>query len=227
MAHPPVVVTDVRNENPRPGSTTDAHQDGLLHRIVHVEIVDWTGRYLISKRENGQYEIIGGHVDWLEKLDRAETSEEACLRETAAETRMIPTKYTPQEVETAKEELRRLANPRPVAIDVNQLPSSHGNNNEHVVVYRLTFPDDLKKRLTSVGDHGGTPEWLTEAEIVERAAQPQNRMRINAALRLFLRRRGVVVPLKLEFETEQQKPTVAGFGGYECVIRKKRDAGTH
>jgi hypothetical protein len=49
-------------------------------------------------------------------------------------------------------------------------------------------------------------------------------MLINAALRLFLRRQEppTLVPLELDFLDEKQKPSSAGFGNYECVIRKKR-----
>lgn len=225
MKHPPIVITDSRDENPRRGESTQAHEEGLCHRTVHLEIMDSEGRYLVCSRQDDRREIPGGHVDWLDEPDggRPETYEEAALRETAEELGLVPKEYSPQQLEDAKEELRRLANPRRVAKEVNQLPSSQGNNNEHVVVYRFTFPDELKQRINLT--EGTDPVWLSEEEIEEWALQPANWMRINAALRLFLRRRGIVVPLQFEFESQDQKPTVAGFGHYEWVIRKKRSAG--
>ena len=84
----------------------------------------------------------------------------------------------------------------PILRLINQIPSSHGNNNEWVAVYKLDWqsewgdPCDLGWKLS---DEGNLPEWLSLEEIERRCLKQP--MEINAALRLFLRRRDILVPL--------------------------------
>lgn len=238
MAYPPVVATNARDSDPKPENSTKVHEKGAIHRIVHMEfvrtvqIVLTSGilqrddiipleQYLLWYRADGRLEIPGGHVDWLPDKHRAETYEEAALREAAEELGRVGKDPTAGALEKAKEELRRLANPRPVAYTVNQLPSSHGNNNEWVSVYRFDWPEGWDEKAVKGSEEGNyDPQWWSVPEI-ERCAL-ENPMCINAALRLFLQRRGILIPLELDFMKPDQRPSVAGFGKYEWVIRKRK-----
>ena len=78
---------------------------------------------------------------------------------------------------------------------INQLPSSHGNNNEWLTVYSLFWQDDwqdpCKFEYSEEGNNNA--QWLSIAEAQQLSLKSP--MGISAALRLFLNRRGVLVPL--------------------------------
>lgn len=192
MCHSPIAATDVRDSYVHPMDFEDVHLQGIPHRAVHVEIENEQGEYFVWHRDDGRLEIPGGHVDWLEGESRSESYEEAAMREVTEEL-MLPENWR-TDIEGAHERMKgRLI---PTARTVNQVPSSHGSNNEWVTVYRLRWqsewgdPCDARWKLS---EEGASPRWLN-LEGIERYSV-ERPMQINAALRLFLRRRGVLVPL--------------------------------
>ena len=187
-----LVATDSRDSCTRPLDFETIHTQGIPHRTVHVGIVNGERQYFVWSRKDGRLEIPGGHVDWLTEQDRPESYEEAALRETSEELELLGNWGLGSEGAYA----RLKAHLVPLDRIVNQIPSSHGNNNEWVTVYLLSWqrnwgdPCDSGWRLSA---EGKSPQWLSVDEI-ERLGTEQP-MSINAALRLFLRRRGILAPL--------------------------------
>jgi hypothetical protein len=96
----------------------------------------------------------------------------------------------------------------PVEKVINQIPSSHVNNNEWVMIYRLYWPEqwqELCEFLMDLANRKNKPKfeakaesarWMSLQEITQKSLS--NSMGINAALRLFLRRQGIIVPILLK-----------------------------
>jgi 8-oxo-dGTP pyrophosphatase MutT (NUDIX family) len=131
-------------------------------------------------------------VDWLAGADRPETYEEAALRELSEELALPDNWGMGASAVHARLQARMAA----VVRVVNQVPSSHGYNNEWVTVFRLDWQGgwgDPCGPAWVLGEEGTSPGWRSVEEIERRSVRQP--MRINSALRLFLRRRGVLVPL--------------------------------
>jgi 8-oxo-dGTP pyrophosphatase MutT (NUDIX family) len=192
MSHPPIVATDARDARPYPLDFETVHRQGIPHRSVHLEIAGPESTYLVWHRPDGRLEIPGGHVDWLTAPDRPETYQEAALRELAEELALPANWGAEMDAVCARLRARMLA----VAHIVNQLPSSHGRNNEWVTVFRLHWQDEWRDPCSpgwTLSAEGTSPCWLSVDEIEQRGlARPA---RISASLRLFLRRRGVLAPV--------------------------------
>jgi len=214
MSHAPLVVSDELDFCPR--SSEDiiptgeklcdfqyVHWFGLPHRSTHIEIVNAENKFFVWERRDGRLEIPGGHVDWLRSENRPEGYEEAARREIVEELLLDEIWECTQE-EAVK---RLLGLPIPVVKVINQVPSSHVNNNEWVTVYRLQWSDqwpdpvkylhDLAKKGkgSKVEGKAESARWLSEHDIKEKSLE--HPMGINAAMRLFLRRRGVLIPILL------------------------------
>jgi 8-oxo-dGTP pyrophosphatase MutT (NUDIX family) len=192
MHYPPLVATDARDFRTYPLDFETIHEQGIPHRAVHIEIVNNQENYFIWQRNDGRLEIPGGHVDWVEGQSRPETYEESALREIAEELNcsIVWNLHIDIVYLRLKEFLF------PIIHTINQIPSLHGNNNEWVFVYSLKWqsewgdPCNIGWRLS---DEGQSPRWLSLSEIERFCLEKP--MSINAALRLLLRRRGVLVPL--------------------------------
>jgi 8-oxo-dGTP pyrophosphatase MutT (NUDIX family) len=188
-----IVATDSRNVETWPVDRRDAHERGLIHRAVHVEVQDNAGRLLIWRRRDGRLEIPGGHVDWLSGEGRAESYLECASRELCEELALAANWGIP--FDTARERVAPLL--ASVAIVSNQLPGRSGKNNEWVNVFQLLWQegcgDPAGSNWTLDPEEGmSAATWLAVDEIERRCllapALP------TAALRLLLLRRGVLVP---------------------------------
>ncbi|MGH9754434.1 MAG: NUDIX domain-containing protein [Blastocatellia bacterium] len=191
MSDSPLVATDATDSHPYPLDFVIAHRDGIPHRAVHFEIFNDQGNYFVWLRLDGRLEIPGGHVDWNEKQNRPESYEEAALRELCEELNLsVNWKLSPSDVENKL--LGRLI---PIAKIVNQVPSSHGSNNEWVTVYELRWQSDWGNPCEFIFSEEGhrAARWLSLNEIEELSIKSP--MAINSALRLFLQRRGVLIPI--------------------------------
>lgn len=192
MSYPPLVATNPKDSLAYPLDFHTVHDQGIPHRAVHIEITNGQGKYFVWQRKDGRLEIPGGHVDWLEEQKRSETYEEAALRETIEELNLLENWSV--DVATARGRLKERV--FPIARLVNQLPSSHGKNNEWVTVYRLNWqsewgdPCDPQWKLNG---EGTSPRWLALEEIEQRSLEKP--MGIAASLRLFLQRHEILVPL--------------------------------
>lgn len=211
----PLVVTDV--EDSRASSSRGllpcgdqllrddwryVHDNGIPHRAVHIEITDHRGAFFVWERTDGRLEIPSGHVDWLSDCSRPESYEEAACREIVEELELGSASFWG----THSEALCRLQGClTPVEKTVNQLPSSFLNNNEWVMVYglrwRAEWPSlvDHMHRLTEEETDRAregkakSATWLSLQELKARSLEDP--MAIHAALRLLLRRRGIMVPV--------------------------------
>ena len=78
---------------------------------------------------------------------------------------------------------------------INQVPSSHRNNNEWVTVFSLAWQYQWGDPILykNLGDGSKNPCWLALDDI-ERESEKMP-MGINAALRLFLQRRNILIPI--------------------------------
>jgi len=192
MKFPPLVATDARDLRTYPLDFETVHAKGIPHRAVHIEIVNHQGKYFIWQRKDGRLEIPGGHVDWLEDRDRPETYEESALRETTEELNCAA--VWKLDLDVVYERLREHL--FPIVHIINQTPSSHGNNNEWVFVYGLKWqikwgnPCNVEWQLS---EEGQSPRWMLLNEVEQFCLEKP--MSINAALRLFMQRHGVLVPL--------------------------------
>jgi ADP-ribose pyrophosphatase YjhB (NUDIX family) len=186
-----LVATDATDSLAYPSDFPTVHRLGIPHRVVHLEITNGQGGYYVWQRVDERYEIPGGHVNWLDDLDRPESYEEAAIRELIEELNL----KINWDLATDAVQARLQGMLLPVVRLVNQVPSSHGNNNEWVTVYSLKWPPEWHDPCTFVlSDEGNkSPLWLSLKQIEERSLA--NPMSINAALRLFLQRRGILVPL--------------------------------
>ena len=216
MTFLPLVVTDstdsraVSSESIPRTNATFAHLDGfqyvhcagIPHRSSHVEILNANGAFFIWERKDGRLEIPGGHLDWLTEHNRPETYEEAARRETVEELELE------EMFGSFKDAMEKLHGGLvPVEKVINQIPSSHVNNNEWVTVYRLhwqsEWPDPCEHLRTLAKTKAekkfeGKAEsatWMSLETIKEKGILDP--MKINAALRLLLRRRGIMVPVLL------------------------------
>ncbi len=192
MPYSPLVATDPRDSTVYPLDFQTVHEQGVPHRSVHVEITNYQGNYFVWQRTDERLEIPGGHVDWLEHQNRPESYEEAVLREIIEELNLSINWNV--DFDTARARLKeRLL---PIVRLVNQVPSLHGNNNEWVTVYGLNWQiewGDPCGPEWDLSEEGKSPCWSSLIEIERRSLEIP--MDINAALRLFLRRRNVLVPL--------------------------------
>lgn len=176
-----LAVTNEQNDaNLSPHRFSRTHCEGLWHRVVHIEIKN-RDEYFVWQRHDGRYEIPGGHVSWIAMQNRAETYEEAALRELTEELN-LPWNWKILE-EDCKKKLkdsgRLIGSPFK-----NELSSTHGNNKEWVNVYELTWSSDwVDPCKAEVGQEGKNPKWLTLEEIRGLHAAGAG---MNAALRLFL-----------------------------------------
>lgn len=192
MKYLPLVATDSRDFRTYPLDFETVHAQGIPHRAVHIEIINEQGNYFIWQRTDGRLEIPGGHVDWLEPHGRPETYEESALREVVEELNCPSTWKL--DVDNAYIRLKEYL--FPVVHIINQIPSLHGNNNEWVFVYGLKWQNDWGDPCGSgwqLGEEGQSPRWMSLSEIEQFCLERP--MRINAALRLFMQRRDVLVPL--------------------------------
>jgi 8-oxo-dGTP pyrophosphatase MutT (NUDIX family) len=191
----PLVATDATDSLAYPLDFLTVHKQGIPHRVIHVEVVNPAEKYLVWKRDDGRLEIPGGHVDWLEAENRPESYEEAALRELSEELN-LQRNWELTFCDTLTRLQGRLV---PITRVINQTPSSQGNNNEWVAVYRLNWQDEWGDPCTfkDFGDGSTSPRWLLLNEIAEFSLN--NPMAINAALRLFLQRRNILCPRGGEF----------------------------
>jgi len=216
MAHAPLVVTDESDSCARSSEEIErtpedkdldqfqyVHWIGLPHRSTQIEITNDEKKFFVWERRDGRLEIPGGHVDWLRAQDRAEEYEEAARREVVEEL-LLHEIWECTELDAIK----RLEG-MPILVEkvINQVPSSHVNNNEWVTVYRLEWPSqwpdpvaylrDLAKKgkRRKVEAKAESARWLSEDEIKEKSLE--HPMAINAAMRLFWRRRGLMIRLFL------------------------------
>ncbi len=186
------------------------HCVGIPHRSSHVEIVNASGEFFVWERRDGRLEIPGGHVDWIVKENLPESYEEAARRETVEELQLDRMFGS---IEAAMTKLDGKLDFIEKAI--NQIPSSHLNNNEWVEVYRLCWPPDWKdpcehlhqlacEHLHQLAEEWPgdkfegmplTATWMSLGEIKEKA--DRDPMKINAALRLLLRRNGIMARVLL------------------------------
>jgi 8-oxo-dGTP pyrophosphatase MutT (NUDIX family) len=188
---PPLVATDATDSSTYPMDFVSVHSQGIPHRAVHLEILNREESVFICRREDERLEIPGGHVEWSEAEDRAETYEEAALRECCEELNL------PFNWAMSREDCHRRiqGHIHMIGKEINQIPSSQGNNSEWVTVFRLDWQDawgdPCKFKLSEEGNH--EPHWLSIGELKELGLG--NPMGINSAVRLMLRRRGILVPL--------------------------------
>lgn len=190
IEYPRIVATNETDSFPHPAPFETVHQEGIPHRVVHIEILNNSRLYFIWERFDGRFEIIGGHVDWMEEKNRAESYEEAALREIVEELNLC------ENWDTSREQaiIRLKGWLIPITRIVNQIPSSFENNNEWVSVYALYWqtkwgdPTNFK-----LSQEGSKASWLNINEIVNMCIK--NPMKINSALRIFLRRHNVLIPL--------------------------------
>lgn len=191
MNTPPVIATDALDEAAFPESYGNVHRLGTPHRACHIEIHDSQDRWLIWRRADGRWELPGGHLDWRSEECRPESYEEAALRETMEELNVSLNWH----MSDAEAQSRLAGRFIPLGRVINQLPSSAGANNEWVGVYRLCWLNEWGDPTTfAFGEEGNhSPHWMTLREIIDKSlADP---MRINSALRLFLARRNILIPL--------------------------------
>lgn len=189
-----LVATDTTDSLSYPLDFSTVHGQGIPHRAVHIEITDAAGKYFVWERADGRLEIPGGHVSWIEECDRAESYEEAALRELSEELNLTYNwRMSQGEVQT-----RLFGRLLEITRVVNQLPSSHKKNNEWVAVYGLLWQDEWGNPCEfKFSEEGQTSaQWLSVKEIEEFSLK--NPMAINSALRLFLQRRGAFAPLLAE-----------------------------
>ena len=213
MVYAPLVVTDEKDSHAISSEEIErlkgldhlddfqyVHCRGIPHRSAHIEIVNSEEKFFVWERQDGRLEIPGGHVDWLRDENRPETYEEAARRETVEELRLGCMWKGETE---ALDKLRGLL--VPVEKVINQIPSSHVNNNEWVAVYRLHWPKDwqdpckllhdLAKCKEETKAEGRSARWMSIQEIMRKSLSDP--MGINSALRLFLRRRGIMTRVLL------------------------------
>lgn len=194
MGHQPIVGTDSRDLSAFPVLMTVAHQppQGIIHRAVHVEILDEQGNFLVWRKANGMIEIPGGHVDWNEDLERPLTYEESMLKELTEELCLVTQWKLPPE--KCHERLRRLLNP--VTKQANQFSSRERIINQWVMIFRLRWP--MKEwgdpcTFTLDPEEGmSSPTWLSLSEIERYGLQYP--MDISASIRLLLLRGGIMIP---------------------------------
>lgn len=187
-----IVGTDARNEHPRPVDRDEAHRRGIVHRAVHVEILNDEKRLLVWHRRDGRLEIPGGHVDWLDLEARPESYEEASLRELEEELALACN----WKVEAAQARSRIAPLLGNVALVANQLPSSAGNNNEWVMVHRIDWPvafGDPTAFTLSEDEGVSHAAWMSIEDLVSTASEHPEF--ITSSLRLLLLRHGAMIPL--------------------------------
>jgi 8-oxo-dGTP pyrophosphatase MutT (NUDIX family) len=191
MSNSPLVATDATDSHPYPLDFVTAHRDGIPHRAIHIEISNDLGNYFVWLRLDGRLEIPGGHVDWNEEQNRPESYEEAALRELSEELN-LPVNWRLSASDVENRLLGRLI---PIAKIVNQIPSSHGSNNEWVTVYELHWQSDWGNPCVFTFSEEGhrSARWLSLDEIKNLSIHSP--LAINSALRLFLQRRGVLIPI--------------------------------
>ena len=195
MPYSPLVATDARDSLAYPISFQKAHEQGIPHRAVHIEIANRGGKYLVWQRSDGRWEIPGGHVDWLAEQEQSESYSVAAIRETIEELNLqtnwnLPASLT---VDRLKKQLKYITKV------INQVPSSHGYNNEWVAIFSLDWEETWGNPCNFVlGEEGNkSPIWRSLEEIMRIGLE--NPLGINAALRLFLGRRGILIPVVSEF----------------------------
>jgi 8-oxo-dGTP pyrophosphatase MutT (NUDIX family) len=187
-----LTATDSFDTNVYPLDFETIHKQGIPHRAVQIEIINDRGLFFVWQRTDGRLEILGGHVDWLEHQNRSEEYEEAAIREITEELNI--TENWKKDVESIS--LMVKTHLSPIVRFINQLPSSHGNNNEWVTAYKLIWQtewSDPCKPEWKLSNEGTSPVWLSFEEI--QSFSIQNPRKINAALRHFFQRRGVLIPL--------------------------------
>ncbi|MBN2006471.1 MAG: NUDIX hydrolase [Anaerolineae bacterium] len=190
MLNLPLVATDITDTEAYPADFQTVHKEGILHRSVHIEIVNEQEKYFVWYRMDGRMEILGGHVDWLVDQERSESYEEAAIRETIEELNLLDNWTV--DYESAYTRLKEHISP--IARLRNKIPSSHGNNNEWVTVFSLSWPNDWGDPCRPgwcLSNEGYSPHWLSLEEIKLYALDKSTN--INAALNLFLQRRGILV----------------------------------
>jgi ADP-ribose pyrophosphatase YjhB (NUDIX family) len=192
LPYSPLTATDSFDTTVYPLDFETIHKQGIPHRAVQIEIINEVGLFFVWQRTDGRLEILGGHVDWLEHQNRNEEYEEAAIREITEELDL--TENWRKDVEIISFMVKtRLS---PIVKFINQLPSSHGNNNEWVTAYKLNWQNewgDPCKPTWKLSGEGTLPAWLSFEEI--QSFSIRNPHKINAALRHFFQRRGILIPL--------------------------------
>ena len=191
MVYALLVGTDETNDQVYAVDFETAHARGIPHRAVHLEITNAEAHYLVWQRQDGCLEIPGGHVDWLSHTNRPESYEEAALREAIEELNLLVNWQV--SATTARACLYGYLHRGPLII--NQLPSAQGINNEWVAVFTLAWQGSWGDPCQFVlSEEGHTdPRWLSLEEVQQQSTQ--HPLGINAALRLFMARRGILIPL--------------------------------
>ena len=186
-----IVATDEVDEVVAAVEYDTAHERGVPHRSVHIEVTDGLGRFLIWRRsDDGRLEIPGGHVRWIDEVNKPESYEEAGLRELVEELNLEQNWACSFELAQS----RLAVAIRPLSKVINQLPGTDRNNNEWVLVFSLMWNAEWgDPSAFTLGSEAESPRWLTLKEITEISVRSPTG--INAALRLFLQRRGILIPL--------------------------------
>ena len=192
MSH--IVGVDHGDQNTRSIDRDIAHEQGIPHRGVHIEIVEFitTNRYLIlerSRENDNRLEILGGHVDWLDSYP--ETYEVAALREICEELNL--------EYNWAMDQQAVYRRLRPhmsqYVQTINQLSGRAGYNNEWITVFRLRWQRSWKDPTSfNLSRENKSARWYTLDELTERSLEAG--AEINTALRLFFQRQNILIPTR-------------------------------
>ncbi len=202
MLHQIITGTDSRDIAMFPIDFGIAHTTGKIHRAVHIEIIDSNNRILIWQRRDGRFEILGGHVNWNEKKSTPETYEEAAFHEISEELDL--SHNLPIESSNLLSWIKSCL--IPMAHFVNVPPTTRNNNYEWVVAFRLNWftyewGDPSSFHLGVEGNYNA--KWLTIPEIEKLCLD--NSTRINSALRHYLARNGILIPINYERRKEQDR----------------------
>lgn len=192
MLFRPIVATNDADTEAYPADFQTVHKEGIPHRSVHIEVVNDQNKYFVWHRMDGRMEILGGHVDWLVDQKRPESYEEAATREIVEELNIL-NNWTIGYRSTYKKLKEHIS---PIVRLKNKIPSSHGNNNEWVTVFNLKWLNEWGDPCNSgwhLSNEGFLPRWLSLEEIKQYNLDKS--IEINAALNLFLQRRGIPTTL--------------------------------
>jgi len=181
-----IVRVDERDRAARAIAFDVAHRNGLLHRVVHIEIYsDDKRQYLIFRRNEiaRRMEIVGGHVNWLADKRRSETYIESCVRELKEELSLV--KNTDLNERLLDSEIKRHLY-KGIKEKNEGMRSDHRFNREWVQVFRFRWPRAWKDPAL--------PSWHWNEEIIAAYwASDQDILELsdelaNTALRMFKKR---------------------------------------
>jgi 8-oxo-dGTP pyrophosphatase MutT (NUDIX family) len=192
LPYPPLAATDSTDSKVYPLDFESIHKQGIPHRAVQIEITYDSEHFFVWQRIDGRPEIPGGHVDWLQQQNRGEEYKEAAIREIIEELNL--TENWDKDLNGISSKLERHLSP--ISKFINQLPSSHGNNNEWITAYKLVWQTEWGDPCSPewiLGNEGTSPAWLSVEEI--KTFSLSDPKKLSSSLRHFLLRRSILVPL--------------------------------